>query len=171
MINAPGVDVIKLFTTEIYEFLKKAIAFCPWPAFQAYSNKHSRLLRKIVNYGRKKFYNIDTRGQCYKTFSVRDLRIFILSQSVCQTKLKRLTNEKHSSLLRKFVNYRHKKLRLCSANRAETVPPMLYRVHSTIRVFIQLDFVKILVLNKTEFHVKSIEIRLECRCLQKYFLI
>jgi hypothetical protein len=27
----------------------------------------------------KKFYIIDTRGQCYKTFFFRDLRIFILS--------------------------------------------------------------------------------------------
>ncbi len=30
-----------------------------------------------------KFYNIEPRGQCYKTFFVRDLRIFVLSQSVC----------------------------------------------------------------------------------------
>ncbi len=46
-------------------------------------DKHLRLLRTFVNYRRKKFCNIDTRGQCYKTFYVRNLRIFVISQSVC----------------------------------------------------------------------------------------
>jgi hypothetical protein len=40
-----------------------------------------------------------TRGECYKTFSVHDLQIFVLSLSVCQTRQKKLTNYKHSSLL------------------------------------------------------------------------
>ncbi len=31
----------------------------------------------------KIFYSIGTRGQCYKTFYVRNLRIFVISQSVC----------------------------------------------------------------------------------------
>jgi hypothetical protein len=31
---------------------------CPWQAFSAYYNKHSSLMRKYVNYSRKKFYNI-----------------------------------------------------------------------------------------------------------------
>ncbi len=47
-------------------------------------------------------------GQCYKTFFVSDLRIFALSQSVFQTRLEKLTNDKHSSLLRKSVIYGQK---------------------------------------------------------------
>jgi hypothetical protein len=31
-------------------------------------DKHSSLLRKSVNYGRTKFYNIGPRPQCYITF-------------------------------------------------------------------------------------------------------
>ncbi len=44
---------------------------------------NSSLLQKSVNYGNKKFYNTSTMGQCYKTFYGRNLRIFIISQSVC----------------------------------------------------------------------------------------
>ncbi len=40
--------------------------------------KHSSLLQKFINYVRKKFYNIDAWGQCYKTLFVPDLRIFVL---------------------------------------------------------------------------------------------
>ncbi len=46
-------------------------------------NKHSSLLRKSVNYGQKKFYNIGPWAQCYKTFYVLNLRMFLVSQSVC----------------------------------------------------------------------------------------
>ncbi len=41
---------------------------CPWQAFLFYSNKHSGLVWKSVNHGPKKFYNIGSRCQCYKTF-------------------------------------------------------------------------------------------------------
>jgi hypothetical protein len=34
----------------------------PRKAFLDYSNKHSSLVWKLVNYGRKKFYNIGPRG-------------------------------------------------------------------------------------------------------------
>ncbi len=47
-------------------------------------------------------------GYSYKTFFVRDLQIFVLSQSVCCTRLKKLTKYKHSSLLRKTVIYGQK---------------------------------------------------------------
>ncbi len=40
-----------------------------------------------------------------KNFFVRDLRIFVLSYSVRQTRLEKLTNNKHSSLLQKPVIY------------------------------------------------------------------
>ncbi len=42
-------------------------------------DKHATLLWKSVNYEQKKFYNIGPRGQCYKTYFVHDLRIFIKS--------------------------------------------------------------------------------------------
>ncbi len=38
---------------------------------------------KIHNYGCKKLYEIGPRAQCYKSFFVCDLRIFLISQSVC----------------------------------------------------------------------------------------
>jgi hypothetical protein len=47
-------------------------------------------------------------GQCYKTFSVCDLQIFILSDSVSLTKLEKLTYDKHSSLLQNSVIYGQK---------------------------------------------------------------
>jgi hypothetical protein len=42
-------------------------------------DKRSSLLQKFVNYGRKKFYKIGPWAQCYKTFFVRNLRIFVIS--------------------------------------------------------------------------------------------
>jgi hypothetical protein len=33
----------------------------PRKAFPTYSNKHSSLFQKVVTYGRKKYFNIDTR--------------------------------------------------------------------------------------------------------------
>ncbi len=39
----------------------------------------SSLLEHFNNYGQKQFYNIGTRGQCYKIFYIRNLRIFIIS--------------------------------------------------------------------------------------------
>ncbi len=44
----PGANVIKLVVSQ---------SICPWQAFQALSNKHSSLLRKLVNFGQI-FYNI-----------------------------------------------------------------------------------------------------------------
>ncbi len=91
--------------------------------------KHSSLLRILINYSCKKF------GLHYKTFYDRNLCIFIISQSVCpwqaypsdapfrcstlgqapglthkhQTRLESLDRDKHSSLLLTFVNYGCKK--------------------------------------------------------------
>ncbi len=72
-------------------------------------DKHSSLLQKFVNYRQIKFYNIGPWRQCYKTFFVRNLRIFVQIYSVCQTKLEELSRNKHSSLLQKFINYRQMK--------------------------------------------------------------
>jgi hypothetical protein len=45
--------------------------------------KHSSLFGLIISYKQKKFFNTDTLGQCYKTFFVHNLRIFLISYSVC----------------------------------------------------------------------------------------
>ncbi len=52
--------------------------------------------------------NFGTWSQCYKTFFVRDLRTFVLGQSVSQTRLEKFTKNKYSSLLRKSVIYGQK---------------------------------------------------------------
>ena len=39
-----------------------------------YDMKWSSLQKSVSKFTPKKFYEIDPRGQCYKTFSVRDLR-------------------------------------------------------------------------------------------------
>ncbi len=44
-------------------------------------------------------------GQCYKTFSVCDFRIFVLCESVCLTRPEKLSNDNHSSLLWKSLIY------------------------------------------------------------------
>ncbi len=49
-------------------------------------------------------------AQCYKTFLVRNLQIFVVSWNVCKVRPEKLTRDKHSGLLRKFVNYRLKKV-------------------------------------------------------------
>ncbi len=48
------------------------------------------------------------RGRCYKTFFVHDLRIFVLSQSVCPWQTFPAQSNKHSSSVRKSVNHGHK---------------------------------------------------------------
>ncbi len=53
-----------------------SLSVCPWQALHtirlleklAWVNQSS-LLRKSINDGQKKFYNIDARCQCYKTFN------------------------------------------------------------------------------------------------------
>jgi hypothetical protein len=46
-----------------------------------YMDKHSSLFRELINYGRKKFYNI--YGQCCNYFYGPKLRLFMISWSVC----------------------------------------------------------------------------------------
>ncbi len=50
----------------------------------------------------------ESRAQCYKTFYIRNLRTFVLSQSVCQAELEKFVMDKKPSLLRKCVNYGQK---------------------------------------------------------------
>jgi predicted nucleotide-binding protein (sugar kinase/HSP70/actin superfamily) len=68
----PGANVIKLFLSVIYGFSHKASVSQTRPE-KLTNDKHSNLLRKLVNYGRKKFYNIAARKR--KTF----VRIFFKS--------------------------------------------------------------------------------------------
>ncbi len=73
--------------------------------------RSSLFCRNMSDKERKAFFHhFDTRRQCYKTFLVRELRIFALSQSVYQTRLEKLTNDKHSRLLQKYVIYGQKSL-------------------------------------------------------------
>jgi hypothetical protein len=56
----PGTNIIKLFTDVIYEFLYLASVYLTRIDKLA-RDKHSSLLQKFVNYGRKTFYNIGPR--------------------------------------------------------------------------------------------------------------
>jgi hypothetical protein len=49
---------------------------------------------------------INSQGQSHKTFYVSNLRIFVLSKSICKNRLEKLARDKHSSLLLKLVNYK-----------------------------------------------------------------
>jgi hypothetical protein len=44
-----------------------------------YAECRGASFRAFVNSGRKKFYNIEPRDECYKTIYVRGLRIFLIS--------------------------------------------------------------------------------------------
>jgi hypothetical protein len=69
---------------------------------------YPEMVKSIPGVSNPQFY-CHTWDQCYKTFFVRDLRILILRYSVCQTRLEKLTNDKHSNLLWKSVIYGQKK--------------------------------------------------------------
>ncbi len=69
-----------------------------WPTLQ--------IITKIHKLRTKKFHNIGHRILCYKTLSIRNLLIFLISQSGCQTTLGKLVSNSHSSFLRKLINYR-----------------------------------------------------------------
>jgi hypothetical protein len=62
--------------------------------------------RKIIQNMLSSIYKtLGAWGQCYKTFSVSDLQIFLLSKSVCLTRPEKLSNDNHSSLLQKSLIY------------------------------------------------------------------
>jgi hypothetical protein len=46
-------------------------------------DKLTSLFKKIHKLRTKVFYNIDTWGQCYKSFYVRNLQMFAIGYSVC----------------------------------------------------------------------------------------
>ncbi len=48
--NAPGANVKKLFRPKFTNFRNKLEFFCSWHTLLSYSNKHSSLVRKFVNY-------------------------------------------------------------------------------------------------------------------------
>jgi hypothetical protein len=51
--------------------------------YQAGKARQGKHLRTFLNYGSKKSYNIVPMAQCYKTFYIRNLQMFVLSLSVC----------------------------------------------------------------------------------------
>jgi hypothetical protein len=69
----PEANAIKLFLSVIYEFLNQARVFVITIVEKLSRLKDYRLIRKFMNYGQKRFYNIGLMGQCYKTFYGRDL--------------------------------------------------------------------------------------------------
>ncbi len=73
-----GDNIIKLFCPWFADFRNK-LECLSLASFLDWSNKHSSLVWKSANHGQRKLYKIVTRAQCYQTFSVRDLRIFVLS--------------------------------------------------------------------------------------------
>ncbi len=91
-------------------------------------DKPCSLLQKFANYGCKKFYDIATCGQCYKTFLydiykfLKQARVLVPGKlfehslmfvgnprSLTRVKHLRLAWDKHCSLLQKFANYGCKK--------------------------------------------------------------
>jgi hypothetical protein len=75
-----------------------------------YQNSWS--LQKSVLFSAKRVETIFTLFYCHflslqgpmlQNLFVCDLQIFILSQSVCQTRLEKLTADKHPTLLRKSI--------------------------------------------------------------------
>ncbi len=86
-------NVIKLFTAVIYRIIQISYSVCPQQTFHFQSNIHSSLKRIHVNYGQKsliplaqtelQFFILNPWVQCYNTFYVRNLRMFVLSYSVC----------------------------------------------------------------------------------------
>ncbi len=86
-------NVIKNFTAVIYRIIQISYSVCPQQTFHFQSNKHSSLKRIHVNYGQKSLitlapdrmtvFTLNPWVQCYKTFYVHNLRMFVLSWSVC----------------------------------------------------------------------------------------
>ncbi len=67
--------------------------------------KRSSLLHPFINYCRIKFYNRGSWTHVYETLYGRNLLVLLLSQSVCNNRLKKLATEKRCSQLQTFINY------------------------------------------------------------------
>ncbi len=68
----------KTFVTHNLQIFVISWSVCHWWAFPVHTNKHSSLVRKSVNHGQKRFYNIGPAAHCHKTFFVRNLQIFVI---------------------------------------------------------------------------------------------
>ncbi len=100
----PRSNIIKLFTNVIYEF-SRARVFVRIGWKKLTRDKHSSLIRKFVNYGQEKFYNIGPRGSslplefspvCYTSALPANIRL-------------KTDIDKHSSLLKYGVKNGNKK--------------------------------------------------------------
>ncbi len=79
-----GVEVIKLFTAIIYEFFKKVECFSLVSFLQS-SLTNTNLVRKSVNHGQKRFYNIDPGVEVTKLITVaifQSARVFVPGRSL-----------------------------------------------------------------------------------------
>jgi hypothetical protein len=94
---ASGANVITFFTAIIYKcsyqarvFVRLGLKILPKTNASVFEVVYCRL---------KKNYNIGPRCQCYNIFYSRNLQIFVLSWSVCQTRLENLVRVKYSSVI------------------------------------------------------------------------
>ncbi len=77
-------------------------------------------LETIIRFKRHSFilnFGHVTWAKCYKTFYGRKLRLFIISQSICSWQAFQAQSNKHSSLLRKFIDYRQKSFKTLATGR------------------------------------------------------
>ncbi len=82
----PRIQCYKTFYGRYLRMFIISQSVCPWQAFPAKSSVQGETLQLItetVNYGHNKFNDTCPRSQCLKTFYCRNLRIFVISQSVC----------------------------------------------------------------------------------------
>ncbi len=115
-----------------------------------------------VNYTCLMFYIIGPWCPCYETFFVRNLLILVIGEGVCTWQDFQAQSNKHPSIVRKFINQGQKsfitldpgaKKRKGKQSKPKVVGINRYKEDNEME------------------KGKLIEIRLECRCLQKYFHI
>jgi hypothetical protein len=74
----PGVDLIKLFWSNLLTLLYKLDHFINISNIYCIFMKRSSLQNRVSKFTPKKFYEIDPWSQCYKAFYGRNLRIFAI---------------------------------------------------------------------------------------------
>jgi hypothetical protein len=108
LIKALLLKLSKTFTLMLYYFIYHHLPI--WTYLMTY-DQNSYIQRYLFSIFIKRVSNSSskTRGQRYKTFYGRTLRIFVISYSVCPWQALTAYSNKHYSLVRKFVNYECKK--------------------------------------------------------------
>ncbi len=81
-----GVKLIKLFLCGFTHVFVYQTNLLMQTIFFSFVKRYS-FQKRVRKFTSKKFYYINSNGQCYKTFYGRKLRIFVISQSICHGKL------------------------------------------------------------------------------------